>query len=474
MEVAQNIIPISQLINPHEKQKEFIAAVNKYKYVLYGGAKGGGKSYILRWILVYMLMKYAAAGYKNVSVGLFCEDYPSLKDRQVSKIKTEFPPWLGTLGSSDVYGLSFRLKEEFGSGIICLRNLDVPEKYASSEFAVIAVDEITKNKIDVFETLRSICRFKGIDNTKMLFGGNPGGVGHNWVKKYFIKRDYPEYEKESDQFGFVSASVYDNPYQKESYIRQLESLPFEKRNAFLMGNWDTFQDIFFDTWDNKIHIIDNYPDNFEINKMATGIDYGTTTVFENIIKYRDRVLLEKENDRYTFVDKFILNDELFMYGKTKTEKVVDGSEWLISNGYNEWDIIGDSNMFYGSKEHDEYITPANAFKNNNPPITVKKIIKAKSDNKLFRVNCNDMFKDLLNPENPRFFVNRKCTNFIDCIPEIQRSKNSVDDFNSDLDNDHCFDAVKMALIDMIRKSVSKEEIKQKINSIQKMNRERIL
>jgi hypothetical protein len=350
------------------------------------------------------------------------------------------------------------LKEEYGGGIIALRNLDVPEKYASSEFAVIAVDEITKNKEDVFDTLRSICRFKGIEDTKMLFGGNPGGVGHNWVKKYFIKRDFPDNEKEADKFGFVSASVYDNPHQKESYIQQLESLPLEKRNAFLDGNWDTFQDIFFQSWTPAIHVIDKLPSSFEIEKMATGIDYGNTTVFENLFK---------------FDNKFYLNDELFLQNLTKSEKVIRGKEWLIANKYNEFDMVGDSNMFYDSKEHDNYITPAKAFENEG--IRIKKIVKARSDNKLFRVNCNDTFKDILNPEKPRFFVVKdRCTMFIECMPELQRSKYNPDDFNSDMDNDHCYDAAKIALIDMVKKSISKTDIQKKLKSIQKMNRERIV
>ena len=114
---------LKELINPTDKQKEFLKAVDEYKYVLYGGAKGGGKSYILRWTLIKLLIGWAKE-YGSVRVGLFCEDFPSLKDRQVTKIQAEFPDWLGRLSESYIEGLSFQLAPQFGGGVIALRNLD--------------------------------------------------------------------------------------------------------------------------------------------------------------------------------------------------------------------------------------------------------------------------------------------------------------------------------------------------------------
>ena len=42
-------IRISTLVNPTPKQRECIEATDRYRFVLYGGAAGGGKSYLLRW-----------------------------------------------------------------------------------------------------------------------------------------------------------------------------------------------------------------------------------------------------------------------------------------------------------------------------------------------------------------------------------------------------------------------------------------
>lgn len=116
-----------------DRQMQANAAIDsfKYKFILYGGALGGGKSYWLRWVLVRLLFCwYKEKGLKNVVVMLACEDYPQLKDRQLSKIAREFPPWLGKQYSDHKdYGRCFILSPEFGSGVICFRNLDDASKY---------------------------------------------------------------------------------------------------------------------------------------------------------------------------------------------------------------------------------------------------------------------------------------------------------------------------------------------------------
>ena len=268
-------IKLSELINPTARQSEFLLALDRYKYLLYGGAKSGGKSYILRWALIKLLLKWAGQGHRNVRVGLFCENFPVLKDRQVTKIATEFPDWLGKLSESNVHGLSFVLAPAFGGGIIALRNIDDPSKYASSEFAAIAIDELTKNPAEVFSQFRSIVRWKGIEETKIFAGSNPGGIGHAWVKKLWIDRDFPKEESEADRFHFVKALVSDNPHVAASYIRTLEALPEGLRKAYLEGSWDIYEGQFFNEWREDKHVVTPFqiPDSWR--KFRT-IDHGRT------------------------------------------------------------------------------------------------------------------------------------------------------------------------------------------------------
>lgn len=231
-------LKFSELSNFFPKQKEALLASKKFKFVLFGGSVGSGKSRWLRWMMVYWLMKFFAKyGIKGIRAGLFCEDYVSLNDRHLTKVKFEFPQWLGTYNEARH---EFTLAPEYGSGIVAFRNLDDPSKYVSVEFAVIGVDEINRNPKSTFDILRSRHRWPGIADVKFLAGCNP--LGEAWVKNIWVKRLFPLEEKEQYEFVFVPALPTDNPYLPQEYYKSLESLPESQRLAYLKGDWDAFDE----------------------------------------------------------------------------------------------------------------------------------------------------------------------------------------------------------------------------------------
>ena len=231
-------IKFSELTKFFPKQLEALEASKRFKYVLFGGSVGSGKSYWIRWSAVYWLMKYYAKyQIKGIRAGVFCEDYPSLNDRHLTKVKFEFPEWLGKFNEAKH---EFTLAPEYGSGIIAFRNLDDPSKYLSVEFAVIAIDEINRNPKTTFDMLRSRHRWPGIKDTKFIAGCNP--LGEAWVKNMWVKRLFPPTEKEQYEFVYVPALPTDNPHLPEEYYKSLESLPDNQRKAYLEGNWDAFDE----------------------------------------------------------------------------------------------------------------------------------------------------------------------------------------------------------------------------------------
>ena len=110
---------------------------------------------------------------------------------------------------------------------------------------------------------------------RMYFTCNPGGVGHQWVKRLFIDRVYKNSEKEED-YTFIPSLVYENAWLMENdpdYVRTLENLPEERRNAMLYGNWDVYDGQFFEEFDRNIHTMApvKLP---RIYRLYRAFDYG--------------------------------------------------------------------------------------------------------------------------------------------------------------------------------------------------------
>ena len=293
-------VTLSKLFNFTDRQKELQNAVKSHRYVLYGGARGGGKSYGLRWIAVSLLNSwYRVLGIENARFGIFCEDYPTLKDRQISKVRVEFPEYLGKWNGEDK---EFRLAKQFGSGVIVFRNLDDPSKYQSSEFAGIGVDELTKNDEAIFDVLRGSLRWPGIERTIFIGATNPGGKGHLWVKRLWIDRRFPKnLESKAHEFAYVRALPTDNPHNADSYIEELGTLTEKMRRAWLEGDWTVFEGQVFEEWRTELHVMDEFkvPPNWE---YGAGLDFGYRK--EGVLA----IAATGSENRVVFVDEFVFKE----------------------------------------------------------------------------------------------------------------------------------------------------------------------
>lgn len=231
-------IAFSQLCGFHPRQWAATAAADAHRYALFGGSRGPGKSYWLRWYLLRFILEQFGRGLRGVNVGLFCETYRELIDRQVGKIQVEFPPYLGEIRDSHIAGFGFYLRPEYGGGVLAFRNLDDPTKYQSAEFAAIGVDELTKTPERTFHVLRGSLRWPGLESTRFIAATNPDGRWADWVRTYWIERQFPpELDPMRDEFAFTPARPGDNPHLPASYWDELNSLPDALRRAWVDGDW---------------------------------------------------------------------------------------------------------------------------------------------------------------------------------------------------------------------------------------------
>lgn len=267
----------SQILQPlfsgemfRPKQQQFLAESDAAlagstpaKYILYGGAMAGGKSHLLRWgIARRLVLLYQKYGVRNLPAMLACEDYPSLKDRQLGAIEDEFPNELGTFyGNHRTHGACYILRPELGGGVILFRNLDKPSKYKSAQFVLIAVDELTQNLLATFDFLRMRLRYPGIPDHECQFWGatNPEGRGLGWVKQLWIDRDFPpEYIEPDDVrhlFVYVKALASDNPHIDPAYLQFLNTLPEPLRSAMRDGSWEVFAGQAFPEFSKQHHVL---------------------------------------------------------------------------------------------------------------------------------------------------------------------------------------------------------------------------
>lgn len=247
-----------------EKQLLALRAFLTHKYTLYGGALGGGKSYLLRWVaLWYAIYLACVRKVKLPKILIVSSSYRTLADRQTSKIEEEFPSYLGKSYSKHAqYRECFIISARYGSGVILFRSLDDPDVFKSGEYCAIFGEEFSENSYPIFDKLRQRLRFSGLDDDwcRMLLVSNPGGVGHGWLKGMFMDGIRgPEWTGHEAEFSFVPANVDDNPHVSVGYRRSLDTLPELERRAMVYGDWSVFAGQAFSHVNEMTHGIDPVP-----------------------------------------------------------------------------------------------------------------------------------------------------------------------------------------------------------------------
>ena len=107
------------------------------------------------------------------------------------------------------------------------------DQYQGSEFQFVGFDELTQFTERQYTYLHS--RLRRVKKSKipirMRAGTNPGGRGHEWVKKRFVS--------DKSKLPFIPSSYLDNIYlDTEEYTKSLEKLDELTKRQLMYGDWD--------------------------------------------------------------------------------------------------------------------------------------------------------------------------------------------------------------------------------------------
>jgi hypothetical protein len=232
---------------PNERQALFMKS--KKKYVIFGGARGGGKSWAVRWKAVLMCQRY-----KGIRVLIMRRSYPELLANHINPLKTLLH------GIARYNGTEHEFRFPNGSTIkfmYCARDDDLLN-IQGHEYDVIAIDEATQMSEYQIKTIGACVRGTNPFPKRLYMTCNPGGKGHQYIKR--LKEGKFHEGENPEEYTFIQSLVTDNKAlmrEQPDYIEQLKALPPKLRDAWLYGNWDIYEGQFFEEFvDDPSHYLD--------------------------------------------------------------------------------------------------------------------------------------------------------------------------------------------------------------------------
>ena len=252
--MAEISLDLGQL-NP--KQEEFIQSTAKY--TSYGGARGGGKTHGIRIKAVL-----GAVNYPGIRILILRRTYGDLQGNHIEPMQKLVPAQLAT------YNIQLHQMYFTNGSIIKFGHFNsytsAFQEYQGQEYDWIFMDEATQFTEDEFRLMGGCLRGVNDIPKQFFLTCNPGGVGHRWVKRLFIDRNFktdsanPEENENPEDYYFIQATVDDNKALMESeggkeYLQSLSHLPENIRYAHRYGDWDALSGNYFPEFSVGKHVV---------------------------------------------------------------------------------------------------------------------------------------------------------------------------------------------------------------------------
>jgi hypothetical protein len=471
---AMDSDPYALDLNLHEKQS--IAYESEATEILYGGAAGGGKSHLMRaaptlWgtmipgLQTYLFRRKFPDLYKNHMEGP--SGFPNL-----------LAPWVAAGFAKVNYSANQILFPFNGSKIhLChLKDEKNVYDYQGAEIHVLLIDEGTHFTETMYRYLRGRVRLGGLvvpDEFKgtfprILMGSNPGGIGHNWVKKTFITPAEPFaiVQQPASEGGFkrqfIPAKLDDNPTMIENdpdYIDRLHGLGNEALvKALRDGDWNIVAGgALDDVWSDKIRM-----PRFEIPagwRVDRSLDWGSAKPF-SVLWYAEAdgteaILPSGRKWAPPAGTIFVINEwygargvneGLKMPAKMVARGVIDIEHSLLNN---KWiakkPSPGPADNSIADTQNPK--TPTIADDMGSKGVRWERSDKSPNSRKigleLMRTRFSEVVKP--HPEEPGLYIFDHCRNLLEHLPVLQRDAKKPEDVDT-AQEDHDYDSLRYRIL----------------------------
>lgn len=411
--------------------------------ILFGGSRGGGKT---DGILGKWAIKANTYG-PGVNAVFFRQEMPQTDDL-IERARAIYAPLGATWHEQK---RMFTFKSGARVRFRPLESVSDAAKYQGQNLSDAAVEEAgnypSSQPIDMlFGALRSVT---GVP-TQLTMTANPGGAGHQWIKRRFID-PAPEGMKvltrqlpngSSHRYVYIPSRVQDNRAlltRDPEYVNRLYLVGSEALvRAWLTGDWSVVAGAFFDCWNPEQHVVQPFPIPDHWVKF-TSFDWGSAKPFTmqwwavsdgnvvpgpgptrrypqgSMILYREWYGAKAPNEGLRLsTPEIAMGVREREYGEKIDFRVADPSCWKVDGGPSHAEIMANGGV---------YMRPAD-----NSRIAGWSM-------------CRDRLLGL--DGTPMLYVFNTATDFIRTVPVLQHDTARPEDIDTDAE-DHSADGMRYA------------------------------
>jgi hypothetical protein len=434
--------------------------------VFYGGARGGGKTEasIGDWL-------DHSARYGENAIGIFVRR----KLTQLTEVIARTQQIFSKLGAKyNIQQKTWTMSNGARLRFVYLEKDSDAEEYQGHSYTRVYVEEVTNfPNSGPIDKLRATLRSGAGVPVGMRLTGNPGGAGHNWVKRRYIDPDprgykilteSTEIEYIDNETGehvkqtvslsrvFIPSKIKDNQLLMKNdptyvlRLRQSGSAALVK--AWLNGDWSIIDGAFFDNWNSDLLVkpmdfVDRIPQHA---LRFRSFDWGSAKPFS--VGW-----WAVSDGTWGLPDKALFRYREW-YGSTSANKGLKMDAGLVAEGIMQRER--GEHMTYGVAD------PSIFIRNGGPSIAESMMIKGcmwkKADNKRepgwqqlrMLLGGIPLFEgadptDYRNLTDPGVFVCETCEDSIRTLPTLQHDEDKAEDLDTEAE-DHAADDWRYAVM----------------------------